>query len=85
MASDCFWWQASDRGYDTLVVADCIGADDDADLWGVTASVIRKAIFSACAHSDALHPWLERAASQGLDRSSSGTTLERLLDRVDSL
>jgi len=77
--------QASDRGYDTLVVADCIGADDDADLWGVTASVIRKAIFSACAHSDALHPWLERAASQGLDRSSSGTTLERLLDRVDSL
>ena len=52
--------QASDRGFDTLIVADCIGAAEEADLWGVTACVIRKAIFSACAHSDAVHVWLER-------------------------
>lgn len=52
--------QASDRGFDTLIVADCIGAADEADLWGVTACAIRKAIFSACAHSDAVHTWLKQ-------------------------
>ena len=50
--------QASDRGYDTLIAADCVGAEDDADLWGLSESSIRKAIFSACAHSDAVHAWL---------------------------
>ena len=51
--------QASDRGYDTLIAADCVGAEDDADLWGLSDSSIRKAIFSACAHSDAVHAWLD--------------------------
>ena len=61
--------QASDRGFDTLIVADCIGAADEADLWGVTACAIRKAIFSACAHSDAVHTWLERRPGGAVHRS----------------
>ena len=50
--------QASDRGFDTLVVADCVGAETEADLYGVTASQIRRIVFSACAHSDAVNAWL---------------------------
>ena len=48
-----------------------IGAADEADLYGVTASMIRKVIFSACAHSDAVHPWLNQfrsEASNGLGK-----------------
>lgn len=53
--------QASDRGFDTLVVADCVGTDgqdEDADLFGLTASQIRRVVFSACGHSDAVLKWL---------------------------
>ena len=63
--------QASDRGFDTLIVADCVHASHPADLYGVTASIIRGSIFSATAHSDAVHQWLEKPKRGGGSGGSS--------------
>ena len=59
--------QASDRGFDTLVVADCVGTDgqdEDADLFGLTASQIRRVVFSACGHSDSPQAYTSRRDHQ---------------------
>ena len=69
--------QACDRGYDTLLVADCIGAAEEADLWGLTACTIRKAIFSACGHSDAVHAWLEALNGEGQENGGGGGKRQR--------
>ena len=53
--------QASDRGFDTLIVADCVQAVYSPNLYGVTASIIR-GLFSATAHSDAVIQWCEQRA-----------------------
>ena len=55
--------QASDRGFDSAIVVDCIGAHEAADLYGVSASTMRKAIFSAATHSDAVHAWIAKRSS----------------------
>lgn len=54
--------QASDRGFDCAVVVDCVGALEAADLYGVSASTMRKAIFSAAVHSDAVLAWIQSLA-----------------------
>ena len=50
--------QASDRGFDVLIAHDGIAGAKE-DLYGLTCSGIRKAIFAACANSDAIVACIE--------------------------
>ena len=73
--------QASDRGFDTLIVADCVQAVYSPNLYGVTASIIR-GLFSATAHSDAVIQWCEQQPAERGEWRSSSSREEACVERA---